>query len=134
MKKGTCTLRNSIVAENIDSAGGDYPDIRKAGGGIVSGGYNIIGNRGSQGFAGTTGDVIGTAGSVVDVKLGPLTDNGGATLTRMPESSSPAFNAIPPENSFNGAPVTDQRGYKRNENYDIGACEAPVPWLLFIAH
>jgi len=127
-----CYIRNCIVAGNTDTSGGDYPDIKTENGAFVSGGYNIIGDRHNQGFTASTGDVVGTVSNVIDAALGNLVDNGGPTPTQMPEESSPAFNAIPTANNFNGAPVTDQRGYARFDKYDIGACEAPQTWLLFM--
>jgi polymorphic membrane protein len=58
----------------------------------------------------------------VDAKLGPLADNGGPTLTHLPQASSPAINGavmIP-------GITTDQRDVKRPRGPlpDIGAVEA----------
>ncbi|MFH1356525.1 MAG: choice-of-anchor Q domain-containing protein [bacterium] len=54
-----------------------------------------------------------------DVKLGSLQDNGGPTQTILPLFGSPAIN-----NGNNGTcEVTDQRGYSRGSDCDIGATE-----------
>jgi hypothetical protein len=64
--------------------------------------------------------------------LGPLQDTGGPTFTHALLSGSPALDAIPEGgNSYNGAPVTDQRGEIRPSpaggNCDIGAYECHAP-------
>ncbi|MCX7556453.1 hypothetical protein OS187_06410 [Xanthomonadaceae bacterium JHOS43] len=54
--------------------------------------------------------------------LGPLTDNGGPTLTRMPQPGSPALNRII---MIPSCTHVDQRGYVgTGGNCDIGAVEA----------
>ena len=55
-----------------------------------------------------------------DAKLGPLANNGGPTLTHLPQPGSPAINAA------RAAIDTDQRGVKRprGPNPDIGSVEA----------
>jgi hypothetical protein len=61
-----------------------------------------------------------------DVKLGPLTDNGGFTPTMALQVGSPALDRIPITNEF---PETDQRGQPRPQGpkVDIGAYEAGPP-------
>ncbi len=81
--------------------------------------------------------------SVASFGLGALANNGGPTLTRLPEDSSPAHNDG--DAAIVGAPSADQRGLTRIvQTIDIGAVEiqAPAlaatgrtvsPWLPFAA-
>ena len=57
--------------------------------------------------------------TIADAKLGPLQDNGGSTLTHALQEGSPAINA----GTSTGAPTTDERGYERDSQPDIGAYE-----------
>jgi predicted outer membrane repeat protein len=57
--------------------------------------------------------------TIADPKLGPLQDNGGSTLTHALLKGSPAIN----KGTSTGAPTTDERGYKRDSQPDIGAYE-----------
>ena len=97
--------------------------------GIVSNQFNLRGDA-SCGAA-TATDLL-----VSDPMLGPLADNGGLTLTRLPFASSPAVNA----GSFSASDtatstdcaLVDQRGISRPQGAplrcDIGAVElAPTP-------
>ncbi len=110
---GTTSIKNSIVALNT---GGSSPDIQ---GGYSSGGYNIIGNKGGTTFTAASGDQVGTSGTPINPLLNALAFNGGTTRTHALQGSSPALNPA----SSNGAPSTDQRGYARNGNADIGSYE-----------
>ena len=112
------TLNNTIVANNgtENCATGVQQQL---GGTINSLGYNLD-SANTCGFA-TVGDLINT-----NPNLGPLTNNGGQTQTHALLTSSPAINTA---NSAT-CPATDQRGYSRSGNCDIGAYEysaaAPV--------
>lgn len=74
---------------------------------------------------------------VLDPKLGPLTNNGGKTLTRAPREGSPAIDAGDPSLAPAEAPEFDQRGetFPRFQDgdangsatIDIGALEAAPP-------
>lgn len=57
----------------------------------------------------------------VDVKLGPLANNGGATQTHLPQAGSPALDGGTNVN----APNVDQRGVARPQGaaFDVGAVE-----------
>ena len=75
----------------------------------------------------------------VDPQVGPLADNGGPTLTHLPQPGSPVFDAGDP--SFVAGTMTDQRGEARIiTRLDLGAVESPFllpatgatisPWLI----
>ncbi len=121
-KSGAATsvvLRNTIVAGNSNSVGS--PDCDGA---ITSQGHNIIGNDTGCTFTSATGDQVGTAASPIDPKLGPLTDNGGLSMTHALLAGSPAIDAGDPATPGSGGTAcaaTDQRGVPRN--CDIGAYE-----------
>jgi hypothetical protein len=105
---GLLNLKNSIVAGNLAPVSG--PDLRGA---IQSqAGVNLVGS--TDGIAGPF------AGIVAAPALGPLSDNGGPTLTMLPGAGSPAIDA--------GGTTTltvDQRGLPRTAGsaIDIGAVE-----------
>jgi hypothetical protein len=111
---GKVVIRNAILAGNI------APSSPDAMGALSSQGHNLIGN--STGGSGYTGkDLVGTAASPIDPRLGPLQDNGGPTFTMALLPGSPAIDAGDNAN----APPTDQRGLPRivNGTIDIGAFE-----------
>ena len=106
-------LRNTILAGNT------APADRDCAGAPASGGHNLLGVGGAcLDFTAGKGDLVGTAAAPRDPKLGPLTNNGGTTLTHALLAGSPAINA--------GASCTaaDQRGLPRSSGAcDIGAFE-----------
>lgn len=138
---GTTTVRGSIIAANVSNT--IYPDTS---GTFVSGGFNIVGNRGAAtGFTQPT-DQTGTSAlfenadadnlapaAVLDPRLLILTNNGGTIPTHALNGASPA---IDKGNSF-GA-TTDARGLPRpvdlagyanaagGNGADIGAFEAQL--------
>ncbi|MEA2348037.1 MAG: fibronectin-binding autotransporter adhesin [Thermoleophilaceae bacterium] len=127
---------NTILAGNTGGA----PDC--TGAPIQSQGYNLIGNDTGCTFANSAGDQVGTAGGVIDPKLGPLAENGGGTPTHILLARSPALEAGSPlpTADINPPPApptpvpcrtTDQRGILRPQSSvcDIGAVEmsAVVP-------
>jgi CSLREA domain-containing protein len=126
---GLAVVGNTIIAGNFDkSSSGDInPDV--SGSGFKDSGNNLIGNQtGSTGF--TTSILVGTSASPIDPKLGPLQNNGGATLTQALLTGSPAINAG--NNSLVATNVTtDQRGAGFNRSFnntvDIGAYEVQSP-------
>jgi CSLREA domain-containing protein len=114
---GSVSLRNTLLGDNVDGSPGGgtrHPDCSAGTGDeITSQGHNLIESTAGCAITGTTaGNVTG-----VDPKLGPLTDNGGPTMTQALLAGSPAVDAADPA----GAPPTDQRGVPRNP--DIGAYE-----------
>ena len=102
-------IQNSIISGNSTTTGPD--DVRS----ISSLGHNLIGDTtdASSNFVAT--DLLD-----VDPLLGPLQDNGGATLTHSLQNNSPAIDAG--DNTV--CPVIDQRGETRDDwKCDIGAVE-----------
>jgi hypothetical protein len=126
----TVYARNSIVALNTSSYG---PDVS---GGLVSQGFNFIGNNSGALITPNTGDQIGTAALPFDPMLGPLQDNGGPTKTHALLLSSPAI-----ERGHSSGSDTDQRGFARpvdspvignaggGDGSDIGAYEVQADQL-----
>jgi CSLREA domain-containing protein len=124
---GTPTLRNSILAGNLDASAG-APDCA---GPITSQGYNLIGT--------TTGCTVTPTNDLVeaDPVLGPLQDNGGQTQTHALQTGSAAIDAAAPTGCTDGSTQlsTDQRGLIRHADgdangairCDIGAFELQGP-------
>ena len=120
----TLLVGDSVIAANTAATG---VDLRADPNAVTSTGGNLIGNTNAANFIASTGDLLGTAGSPLDPKLGPLQDNGGATWTHAPLRGSPVIDA----GTNTGAPATDQRGALRvtdgngdgTATADIGAVE-----------
>jgi predicted outer membrane repeat protein len=118
VSSGSVVLRNTIVAGNTASAGS--PDCS---GSMTSQGHNLFGS--------TTGCTIASgAGDVMNASplLGPLADNGGATMTHALRPGSPAIGTGDPAAPGSGGTAceaTDQRGVSRPQGAacDIGAFE-----------
>jgi parallel beta-helix repeat protein len=125
------SLRNTIVANNSASVAQDASGI-----GFTDLGGNLIGvSGGTGGNSGFTAATTQTGNGVnpLDPQLGPLQDNGGATvgaatapaalLTETPLPGSPALNKGVTTNGVG----TDERGYRRpaagSGNPAIGALE-----------
>jgi|GEM_PF-857396 len=112
------SINNTIVAGSV--SGGDL-----AGGGTLSGGFNLIQDGGN--LSGLTDTVI------ADPQLAALTNNGGPTLTHALLPGSSAIDAGNPVSvaGQNGVPLFDQRGTGfdrvKNGRIDIGAFEAEAP-------
>jgi CSLREA domain-containing protein len=118
------TLYNSILANN---AGGDllYENAPPASVLIVN--YSNV--RSAQpnlaaSINAGTGNQVG-----IDPLLGPLADNGGPTLTHLPQPGSPVFDAGDP--AFAPPPAFDQRGEARViTRIDMGSVESPKTFKL----
>jgi len=106
---GDCQLINTLLASNT---------LTNCSGGITDLGDNLSSDN-SCAFSGS-GSLNNT-----DPKLGPLTNNGGPTLTMRLLPGSPAIDA----GDNTAAPPTDQRGFPRPVGLaaDIGACECGPP-------
>lgn len=122
----TLNVRNTILAGNTDT-GGQAPDCA---GTLTSQGHNLVGMNTGCTILAATGDLVGTGGSPIDPKLGPLGSNGGSTQTHALLAGSPAIDAgdpSPPGSGGTACEATDQRGVTRPQGprCDIGAFEAP---------
>lgn len=104
---GNGELSNTIVADNTNN---------NCAGNLTSQGHNLSDDASCAAFFSAPGDQNSTA-----ARLGPLTGNGGPTLTRALLPGSPAINA----GSNTGCPAADQRGIARpnGATCDIGAYE-----------
>lgn len=99
-------IRNSIIAGNLNNA--TVPDVLFAGGGdLQSGGFNLIGNRGTLTFSGTN-DQSGTSAAPLNPQLAPLGIFGGTTPVHVLSLTSPAF-----DKGATDVGTTDQRGFNR---------------------
>ncbi|MFN0278865.1 MAG: choice-of-anchor Q domain-containing protein [Pyrinomonadaceae bacterium] len=123
---GTVTIRNSIIAGNVNNA--NQPDVVANGGiGVTSNGYNLIGNPGAIVFT-APGDIVGNGTTPLNPLLGPLSLGGGTTPTHALLGGSPALD----RGNISGS-ATDQRGVTRpfdtpgvtnvSDGSDIGAVE-----------
>jgi CSLREA domain-containing protein len=129
-------LSNSIVAGN-NSNTGVGPDCDSSQLGIISHGYNLIGDNTNCNFSAELGDKIGDSITPIDTMTGPLANNGGSTFTHALLDGSPAIDAGNPASCTDntGATITtDQRGNMRPSDggtgmaiCDIGAYERSVP-------
>lgn len=130
---GTFTVGNTIIAGNFNpsTSGTLEPDCS----GTLDGqGHNLIQDMAGCTVSGdTTGNVTG-----MSPNLGPLQNNGGATLTHALQSGSPAIDGGNPGGCLDAsgaALTTDQRGYARpidgdgdtSPVCDIGAYEYDSP-------
>lgn len=121
------SLRNTIVAQNTAASDPDFSGAYTSGGGNVTG--VIDGAVGMQ----LSTDQAGTGVAPLDPVLGPLTNNGGFSLTRALFYGSPAIDAGVP----NGQLLGDQRGLARayNGSVDAGAYEHQIVdyyyWKLY---
>ncbi|MDA1050593.1 MAG: S8 family serine peptidase [Planctomycetota bacterium] len=108
---GAVNLKNTLIAQNLASTAN--PDVDGA---LTSQGNNLVGdNTGAAssfpaGNPKANGDLVGTAGSEIDPKLGDLSDNGGPTLTHALLVNSPAIDT---GESGELPPPPDQRGIPR---------------------
>ena len=97
----TTTIENSIIAGNVNSAGGPNDleiDLDR----LLNIDFSLVGAWGGFANAGI-GNLFGTMGTPVDPGLGPLANNGGRTETHALELGSPAIDrgrTTPPFNTF----------------------------------
>ncbi|MEJ2573787.1 MAG: choice-of-anchor Q domain-containing protein [Gammaproteobacteria bacterium] len=105
------SLTNSIVA---NSTGGKDCYVGTGGNGTVTAdAFNIIADGGCS-----------TSAQAVNPMLGALADNGGPTLTHLPQTGSPAINGGDQAACTSNQITTDQRGYSRSDGQcDIGSVE-----------
>ncbi len=130
-------ILNSIVAQNALTSSEGFPvpfQESDLGGAIRSLGHNILGEAATVAIRSEqlTGlipgphptDLVGTVVNPANALLGPLQNNGGATLTHALLPQSPATNTGAASATV---PVTDQRGFARAGQTDIGAFENQAP-------
>lgn len=126
VSSGTTRIRNTVGHQNTDF-GGEAP---LCAGTVVSDGYNKIGGLTGCTLTGETATNI-LGGSAL---IGPLADNGGPTLTHLPQANSPVLDAADPAAPGSGGQscaAADQRGVDRprdgdgngNARCDMGAVE-----------
>ncbi|MBX9256357.1 DUF4347 domain-containing protein [Desmonostoc muscorum CCALA 125] len=132
---GTVNVGNTIIAGNFNTNSNDNsqtpilkPDVS---GNFTDLGNNLIGdNTGSTGF--TTSILVGNKANLIDPKLSPLQNNGGATFTHALLEDSPAINTGNNSLATPGV-TTDQRGAGFNRftgvKVDIGAYESPFLYV-----
>jgi hypothetical protein len=111
------SLTNTIVAQNTAPQGRDLF-------GTFSARFNLIGDGTGSNVTNTDGNQVGKVAphsGLIDPRLGPLADNGGATRTRALLSGSPAIDAA----TSDGCPGRDQRDVSRPQGAacDIGSYE-----------
>ncbi len=119
LNAGGLTLVNSLVAQNGAPSG---PDVfQGAEGASLSARFNLIGDGSGSGITNANGNHVGTSGSPIDPKIGPLANNGGPTRTHALLAGSPAIDAA----SDADCPAVDQRGVARPQGAgcDIGSYE-----------
>ena len=128
---GTLQLSNTVVALNNNVTG---PDVAAAGMQITAN-NSFLGSGDNLIITGTN-NRVGTNAARIDPKLGPLQNNGGPTLTRVPLPGSPLIDTG--ANNLSPGFANDQRGvgyariYPSAGTIDIGATErqpAPVQAL-----
>lgn len=129
---GSVTLTNNTVAGNATGAAHGQIEASSATVTLVNtivanaiGGSNCLGTISDGGGNLDDGSSCGlgvTSLSNADAALGALADNGGVTLTQLPNPDSAAIDAI----ACTNAPLTDQRGVPRPQGpkCDVGAVEA----------
>jgi len=135
-------IKSTIVSANSGDRGWPdsnpwYPDVN---GVFDSRGFNLIERiSGTSGWTGS--DLTGYNDNPKDALLGALSYNGGPTLTRLPQTNSPAIN----KGISSVGITTDQRGLPRTvilagyssnqfggDYTDIGAVEVQTPPSVFL--
>jgi len=115
---GTPYIGNSIVANNL--GGGNTQDMA----GSFKIYHSLVKNPTGWTLAGGTGVKF-----CIDPQLGPLTVNGGPTLTMLPAAGSPVIDAAKVDSL--GGPYYDQRGIGRPAGApDMGAVERQTPEVM----
>ena len=134
----TVDLANSIVSDNTGTTVSGFDEIfdqsaTSTPASVLTSQFSLI--RDNNGIAlaagnpAASGNLIGSVANPISAELGPLSDNGGLTLTMVPMDFSPAIDAGDP--LFASPPAGDQRQlpFKRvfNSRIDMGAIEVQPP-------
>jgi hypothetical protein len=87
----TVLLHNTLIADNTATT--SHSDV--SGTVLAASSYNLVGDgTGLSGISGgENGNQVGTGGSPIDARVGPLADNGGPTQTHALRVDSPALDA-----------------------------------------
>jgi hypothetical protein len=91
---------NTLIAGNLDR-GGEAPDCVYLSPFTFSLGHNLVGDHSgcesvfAPGLPNANDDFVGPSAAPLDPRLGPLADNGGATLTHALLAGSLALDAVP---------------------------------------
>ncbi len=123
--RGSLKLGNSVIAGNKAKDGKEI--MKYSGLGLISQGHNLFGENGNSGLVNANpidSDII--LPGIIATAIGPLTNNGGPTLTHLPVAGGPVIDAG--DNTLLPADITtDQRGYGPRiigGTVDIGSVEA----------
>jgi hypothetical protein len=116
---GTLALKRTLVAGNTAPTG---REAHRQAGAVTAASFNLFGfggNAGLSGFSAGATDVAPGASVTLAGILGPLSNNGGPTLTHAVVAGSPAIDRAPSAECL-VEPVNgiDQRGSPRNANAD----------------
>jgi hypothetical protein len=124
LEGSTFKLSRSLIAGNNCTYCAFFETAREAAiGNAQADDFNLFGHSDDSGISGFTPgktDIVGR--KELNKILGPLTNNGGPTLSHSLVKGSPAINAAPIDAN---CPTTDQRGMARpqGKGCDIGAVE-----------
>ena len=136
---GRVNVANSIIADNQDDSPATLvPDCSAAAGGIVSFGYNLVGDSSGCNWTAATDDQVGTGGSPVDPLLDPVVDTLAVPAFAPLQAGSPAIDAGNPgpvsDVAFPACRTRDQRGVSRPKEgrCDIGAYEVGDDTYLYL--
>jgi len=119
---GLIAMHNTIVAGNFFGPGSAVDDVH--GQFVAIGSHNLIGAvDGSTELAAGPGTLSGVAGAPLNPMIGPLVDNGGATLTHKLLPASPAIDTGDGAQALDhhDQPLaTDQRGVGFERIFSLG--------------
>lgn len=131
VRDGAATVRNSIIADNLNGGYPNLSDCHIAGGTITLEGANIIENPGGCTFeAGSPAPITGDAGVAAE-PIEVSTRSGGSTWVTRLKPNSPAIDA-----AVDSTLTRDQRGVPRPQlsAKDLGAYEwAPTPTVKIVS-
>lgn len=115
---GSCTIHNSLVANNQGSSG---DDVSMFSGAFISLGHNFIGDTTGSSWLPAPGDQLGNTAFSLDPMTLPLGSYGGITETVGLQTGSLCIDQA----DTTGVPFSDQTGKKRISGLfaDIGAYE-----------
>jgi len=122
----TLKMVNTLIAENRYMT--EERNIFNAGGNVWSLGTNLVSDTTGANMVVGAGDILGNPTNVVDALVDSLDDYGGGIHTVQLKAGSPALNA----GTDGVAPTSDQRGFGRFGQSDIGAFERQSETQLLV--